>query len=169
MLLILLLVTKKIGADISSFLELILDMFFLTFFFIIFSWSFIDGANENRCTPLPTQKNTTMILSDLRREMRNERIDIYVIFSDDEHGSEYTQPYDKRRNWITGFDGSAGTAVVSSRTAALWTDSRYFTQAEEQLDCVNWLLMKSGNAGVPSLIDWLVSESSDLSLVRMFT
>jgi Xaa-Pro aminopeptidase len=99
--------------------------------------------------------------------MQNEGIDIYVIFSDDEHGSEYTQPYDRRRDWITGFRGSAGTAVVSSRTAALWTDSRYFTQAEEQLDCANWLLMKEGNPGVPTLINWLVSEANQTALVRL--
>jgi len=129
--------------------------------------SLVNGADENTCISLPTQKNTSTILSSLRQQMQNEGIDIYVIFSDDEHGSEYTQPYDKRRDWITGFRGSAGTAVVSLRTAALWTDSRYFTQAEEQLDCANWLLMKEGNPGVPSLINWLVSEVNQTASVRL--
>ncbi|CAF4479709.1 unnamed protein product [Rotaria socialis] len=98
---------------------------------------------------------------DLRREMKNAGIGIYVVFSDDEHGSEYTQPYDKRRDWITGFRGSAGIAVISLRTAALWTDSRYFIQAEEELDCANWLLMRNGNDNVPKVITWLVTEASE--------
>ncbi len=98
--------------------------------------------------------------------MRDEGIGIYVIFADDEHGSEYTQPYDKRRDWISGFRGSAGTAVVSLQTAAIWTDSRYYTQAEEELDCDNWLLMRDGMPGVPSLINWLVSEANQTVLVR---
>jgi Xaa-Pro aminopeptidase len=100
--------------------------------------------------------------------MQTAGIDLYVIFPDDEHGSEYTQPYDKRRDWITGFRGSAGIAVVSSRTAALWTDSRYYTQGEEQLDCANWLLMRDGSPGVPSLINWLVSEANQTILVRFY-
>jgi Xaa-Pro aminopeptidase len=97
--------------------------------------------------------------------MQNVGIGIYVIFSDDEHGSEYTQPYDKRRDWITGFLGSAGIAIVSLQTAALWTDSRYFTEAEEELDCANWLLMRDGQPGVPSLLNWLVTEANQTSLV----
>ncbi|CAF3421847.1 unnamed protein product [Rotaria sp. Silwood1] len=139
-------------------------MFLFTLLLITFSSSFVNGADQNTCTPTSTQKNTSTILSNLRREMQNEGIGIYVIFPDDEHGSEYTQPYDKRRDWITGFSGSAGIAVVSLRTAALWTDSRYFTQAEEQLDCANWLLMRDRNPGVPMLINWLVSEANQTTL-----
>ncbi|CAF1494788.1 unnamed protein product [Adineta steineri] len=127
---------------------------------IISGSSFIDAADENTCTAMSTQKNTTMILANLRQEMQREGISIYVIFAGDEHGSEYTQPYDKRRDWLSGFGGSSGTAVVSWRTAALWTDSRYYTQAEEQLDCANWLLMRDGSPGVPSLVNWLVSEAN---------
>jgi len=141
-------------------------MFFVILGLIALGSSFVNGADENTCAPLPTQKNTSIILSQLRQEMQNEGIGIYVIFPDDEHASEYTQPYDRRRDWITGFRGSAGIAVVSLRTAAFWTDSRYFTQAEEQLDCENWLLMKDGNPGVPSLITWLVSEANQTELVR---
>lgn len=133
-----------------------------------FGSSLIYGNDQYQCTPLSTQKDTSAILSKLRQEMQKENISIYVIFSDDEHGSEYTQPYDKRRDWITGFRGSAGTAVVSWRTAALWTDSRYFTQAEEQLDCTNWLLMRTGNPGVPSLVEWLVAETNQTALVRFY-
>ncbi|CAF0771016.1 unnamed protein product [Rotaria sordida] len=140
------------------------NMFVFILILIIFSSSFVNGADQNTCTPNSIQKNTSTILSNLRREMQNEGIGIYVIFSDDEHGSEYTQLYDRRRDWITGFSGSAGIAVVSLRTAALWTDSRYFTQAEEQLDCANWLLMRDRNPGVPTLINWLVSEANQTAL-----
>jgi Xaa-Pro aminopeptidase len=144
-------------------------MFFFLLVLIAFGCSSVAGADEYACTPLPTQKNTSAILSELRRQMQNENIGVYVIFPDDEHGSEYTQPYDKRRDWITGFRGSAGIAVVSWRAAALWTDGRYFTQAEEQLDCGNWLLMRDGNPGVPTLVNWLVSEANQTTLVRIST
>lgn len=124
-------------------------------------------SNPTNCTPMGKQKNTSIILMNLRREMQSAGIGIYIIFSDDEHGSEYTQPYDKRRDWITGFTGSAGIAIVSLRAAALWTDSRYFTQAEEELDCSNWLLMKDGQTGVPDLGSWLVVEANQTTLVRL--
>ncbi|CAF1279963.1 unnamed protein product [Rotaria magnacalcarata] len=117
--------------------------------------------NSTTCVRTLKQKNTSTILMNLRREMKNAGIGIYVVFSDDEHGSEYTQSYDKRRDWITGFRGSAGIAVISLRTAALWTDSRYFTQAEEELDCAHWLLMRNENENVPKVITWLVTEASE--------
>ncbi|CAF0935435.1 unnamed protein product [Rotaria sordida] len=126
---------------------------------VIVGISFVDGINNITCISTPGQKNTSTILTNLRREMRNAGIGIYVVFSDDEHGSEYTQPYDKRRDWITGFRGSSGIAIISLRTAALWTDSRYFSQAEEELDCANWLLMRHGNENVPSPFIWLVTEA----------
>ena len=124
------------------------------------------GINNTVCTSIPKQKNTTTILVNLRREMQNEDIGIYIVFSNDQHGSEYTQPYDKRRDWITGFRGSSGVAVISLETAALWTDSRYFIQAEEELDCANWLLMRYGNQDVPSLISWLVTTANQTNAVR---
>jgi hypothetical protein len=131
----------------------------------------ISLANQSKnatCTPTSTQKNTSTILANLRQEMRNVGIGIYVVFSDDEHGSEYTQPYDERRKWITGFRGSSGIAIVSLRTAALWTDSRYFTQAEEELDCANWLLMRDGQQGVPTNINWFAAEAEQTTLVRFY-
>ena len=130
------------------------------FLFFLNCISSIHTADPNSCTPLSSQKNTTQILIDLRREMTNANINVYAVFADDEHGSEYTQPYDKRRNWLAGFQGSSGTAVVSLDFAAVWTDSRYFTQAENELDCNNWLLMRSGLDGVPSIYDWIVSETN---------
>lgn len=140
-------------------------MFFFILILVIIGTSLVNGSNSTSCTPTPMQKNTSAILVNLRREMQNVGIGIYVIFSDDEHGSEYTQPYDERREWVTGFLGSAGIAIVSSQTAALWTDSRYFTEAEEELDCANWLLMRDGQPGVPSLLNWLVTEANQTSLV----
>jgi hypothetical protein len=141
-------------------------MFFFILVVIVIGTSFVNGANNTSCTPTTKQKNTSRILTNLRREMQNAGIGIYIVFSDDEHGSEYTQPYDNRRDWITGFRGSAGVAIVSLERAALWTDSRYFTQAEEELDCANWLLMRHGNPGVPSIINWLVTEANRTALVR---
>jgi hypothetical protein len=135
---------------------------------VIAGSTLVDGAIDNTCKSIPeTQRNTSQILADLRREMQNAQIGIYIIFSDDEHGSIATQPYDKRRDWISGFRGSAGTAVVSLTSGArLWTDDRYFTQAEEELDCENWLLMRDGLPNVPSLISWLVMEANHTALVR---
>jgi len=141
-------------------------MFFFILVLIVLGTSLVNGLNNADCTPNSKQKNTSTILANLRREMQNVGIGVYVIFSDDEHGSEYTQPYDKRRDWITGFRGSSGIAIVSLRAAALWTDSRYFTQAEEELDCANWLLMRDGQERVPSFISWLVTEANQTTLVR---
>ena len=70
-------------------------------------------------------------LAALRREMQLENIDIYIIPSDDFHQSEYVGEYFKSRQFITGFTGSAGTAVVTKDQAGLWTDGRYFIQAEK--------------------------------------
>ncbi|CAF0780899.1 unnamed protein product [Adineta steineri] len=110
------------------------------------------------CEPRPTQADTTNKLQRLRAHLINNNLFAYVIFSEDEHGSEYVQLYDERRAWISGFLGSAGTAVVTRNSAALWTDGRYWTQAEDELDCKNWYLMRQGQAGVPSLTTWLSNE-----------
>ncbi|CAF1100417.1 unnamed protein product [Didymodactylos carnosus] len=141
-------------------------MLFWTFVLIIATGSaLVDGATNNTCSSRPeTQKNTTKILADLRREMQDAGIGIYVIFAGDELGIAYAHPFDKRRDWLSGFRGSAGTAVVSEETAALWADSRYFIQAEEELDCANWLLMREGEPDVPTLIDWLVVEANRTTL-----
>lgn len=67
----------------------------------------------------------------------------YIVPSGDAHQSEYLAPCDQRRAYLTGFTGSAGTAVVTEDQAALWTDGRYFLEAERQLDH-NWHIMKDG-------------------------
>jgi hypothetical protein len=143
-------------------------MFYIILVLILVGVSLVNGANNTFCASKSTQKHTSTILADLRREMQQVGIGIYIIFSDDEHGNVYTQLYDKRRDWITGFRGSSGIAVVSLRTAALWTDSRYYTQAEEELDCANWILMRDGSPGVPSVINWLVAEANQTTLVRFY-
>ncbi|KAI9098950.1 hypothetical protein K1719_024717 [Acacia pycnantha] len=81
-------------------------------------------------------------------------IDAYIIPSQDAHQSEFIAECYMRRAYISGFTGSAGTAVVTKDNAALWTDGRYFLQAEKQLGS-NWILMRAGNPGVPSTGEWL--------------
>ncbi|XP_046359221.2 xaa-Pro aminopeptidase 1-like [Haliotis rufescens] len=84
-------------------------------------------------------------------------IHAYIVPSVDAHQSEYPSYYDLRRGYISGFEGSAGTAVILTNSAALWTDGRYHLEADENLDC-NWTFMKQGLPGVPSISDWLVDQ-----------
>lgn len=94
-------------------------------------------------------------LRGLRGKMKAEGIDAYLVFSDDYHGSEYVGDYFKCREFITGFSGSAGSAVIMQDMAGLWTDGRYFLQAEKQLDTKCYKLFKEGEEGVPSLQEFL--------------
>jgi Xaa-Pro aminopeptidase len=93
----------------------------------------------------------------LRTLLSEYNIDAFIIPSADPHQSEYVADAFKRRAFISGFDGSAGTAIVTSSTALLWTDGRYFDQAERQLS-EEWQLMKSGQPGVPTVRAWLASN-----------
>ncbi|EHB00579.1 Xaa-Pro aminopeptidase 2 [Heterocephalus glaber] len=88
-----------------------------------------------------TAVNTTARLSALRQQIEAWNLSAYIIPDTDAHKSEYIGKHDERRAWITGFKGTAGTAVVTMRKAAVWTDSRYWTQAEREMDC-NWDLHK---------------------------
>ena len=133
-------------------------LFFCAFVFLHCFLVAKSQATDFSCPVQPGQAQTRSKLEQLRTHLRNNNLNAYVIFSEDEHQSEYVQLYDERRAWITGFLGSAGTAVVTLDKAALWTDGRYWTQAEQELDCQNWLLMRSGRSGVPSLSSWLSSE-----------
>ena len=90
----------------------------------------------------------------------------YIIPSQDAHQSEYIADCDARRRFISKFTGSAGVAVVTLEHAALWTDGRYFLQAEQELDS-NWQLMKSGLTGVPTKEEWLKSVLPKGSVVWM--
>ncbi|XP_063289686.1 xaa-Pro aminopeptidase 1 isoform X2 [Pelobates fuscus] len=106
-------------------------------------------------------KVTTELLRQLRQTMRSPRslsepIQAYIVPSGDAHQSEYIAPCDCRRAFISGFDGSAGTAIITEQNAALWTDGRYFLQAAQQIDS-NWTLMKMGLKDTPTQEDWLVN------------
>ena len=94
-------------------------------------------------------------LSDLRREMKSRGIDIYVVPTADFHGSEYVGEHFKARQFITGFTGSAGTAVITAEEAGLWTDARYFLQADAQLKDSGVTLYRMGEEGVPTLQEFL--------------
>ena len=91
----------------------------------------------------------------LREVMRREGINAFIFPSTDPHNGEYVPAYWEGRKWISGFDGSAGTAVVTMDDAALWTDSRYFLAAEEQLRGTGFSLMKERVEGTPSVSRWL--------------
>ena len=100
-------------------------------------------------------------LAALRDEMRREHLSAFIFPSSDPHNSEYVPPRWEGRKWISGFDGSAGTAVVTLHSAALWTDSRYFLAAEEQLAGTEFQLMRERMEGTPGIAEWIAAELSD--------
>lgn len=97
-------------------------------------------------------------LESLREVMRREHLSAFIFPSTDAHQSEYVADHWQGRTWISGFNGSAGTAVVTMKSAALWTDSRYFLAAEEQLKGTEFLLMKLKIEGTPTISEWLAQE-----------
>ncbi|KAF9959557.1 hypothetical protein BGZ72_009392 [Mortierella alpina] len=101
--------------------------------------------------------NTTARVQKLRALMQEHNVTAFVVPSEDAHQSEYVAECDERRSYISGFTGSAGLAVVSLESAALFTDGRYFLQASQQLDS-NWTLMKSGLPEVPTWQEYLVKN-----------
>lgn len=94
-------------------------------------------------------------LTYLRELMQRERLGAFIFPSTDPHNSEYVADRWKCREWISGFNGSAGTAVVTMTNAALWTDSRYFIAAADQLKDTEYQLMKDGVDGTPTIAQWL--------------
>lgn len=94
-------------------------------------------------------------LKKLRYLMKEEGIDAYIVPTGDPHQSEYVPDHYKVREWISGFTGSAGTVVVSQEVAGLWTDGRYYVQAENELAGSEIILFKMDEPGVPSYIEWL--------------
>lgn len=121
-------------------------------------------------------KDTAKILAHLRNLMREVQIpealllpssdvssggvtaaglSAYIVPSSDAHSSEYISERDKRRQFVSGFTGSAGTAVITHDQALLWTDGRYFLQASQELDETSWKLMRDGLVETPSIGDWL--------------
>jgi Xaa-Pro aminopeptidase len=97
-------------------------------------------------------------LESLREVMRREHLSAFIFPSTDAHQSEYVADHWQGRTWISGFNGSAGTAVVTMKSAALWTDSRYFLAAEEQLKGTEFQLMKLKIEGTPTISEWLAQE-----------
>lgn len=97
-------------------------------------------------------------LSALRKCMQEKHIDIYIVPTADFHQSEYVGEHFKARAYITGFTGSAGTAVITLHDAKLWTDGRYFLQAAKQLEGTGVTLMKMFEPGVPTVEEYLEAE-----------
>jgi len=91
----------------------------------------------------------------LRNEMRKHGLDAYIIPTNDPHQSEYVADHWKSREWISGFTGSAGTVVITQNHAGLWTDSRYFIQAEEELSSSSMVMHKIKVQHMPQHIDWI--------------
>ncbi len=100
-------------------------------------------------------------LEALRDVMRRERLAAFVFLSTDPHNGEYVPDHWKGREWISGFNGSAGTAVVTLASAALWTDSRYFIAAEQQLADTEYELMRLRVEPTPTIAEWLGRELAD--------
>lgn len=99
--------------------------------------------------------NINSRIEKLRKMMQDRKIDAYIIPTSDPHQSEYLADHYKTREFISGFTGSAGTAVVTLKEAKLWTDSRYFLQANKELANSEFELMKMGVEGYPSLLEYL--------------
>lgn len=101
----------------------------------------------------------------LRRAMKKNKIDAYIIPTSDPHMSEYLASFWQAREWLSGFTGSAGTLVITLKDAGLWTDGRYYLQAEDELKGSSIRLFKSGLEGVPSFTNWLIDELEEGSTV----
>lgn len=100
-------------------------------------------------------------LQALRDKMKEYGVDAYLVPTADYHESEYVGPYFKCRAYITGFTGSAGTAVITQEEACLWTDGRYFVQAAKELKDTGVTLMKMGEEGVPTVVEYLQSHTKE--------
>lgn len=106
-------------------------------------------------------ESITCRVEKLRGYMKKKKLDAFIIPSNDPHMSEYTPAHWQYRQWISGFNGSAGTAVVTLEKAALWTDSRYFLAAGQQLEGTPFTLMKDGLSDTPSIGTWLAETLSE--------
>jgi Xaa-Pro aminopeptidase len=101
----------------------------------------------------------------LRRQMKNRGFDAYIIHHSDPHISEYIPDFWKVREWASGFTGSAGTLVLTEKNAALWTDSRYFLQAEQQLAGTGIELCRLGLQDTPDIPGWIKQNLKNGSTV----
>lgn len=119
----------------------------LTIIFIVLLCAVVISSISISFVLLDKMKSTGDALAKLRYYMKGtelgfEPLTAYIVPSDDAHQSEYIAARDRRRHFISGFTGSAGTAVITENKALLWTDGRYFQQAEKQLDNTTWTLMR---------------------------
>ncbi|KAM9892278.1 hypothetical protein OXX79_010132 [Metschnikowia pulcherrima] len=131
----------------------------------------IDAASL--CLPDVKETNTSQRLEALRGAMAANDVAVYIVPSEDQHQSEYVAPLDQRRSFISGFSGSAGTCIITrdicsmndvpEGLAALSTDGRYFSQANDELD-FNWTLLKQGAKDMPTWEKWAVQQAVQLSL-----
>lgn len=132
----------------------------------------IDASNEkasNHGVEPPTANTSTAVkpvptgdrLASLRRRMADQGVDLYIITSQDAHGSEYTAPRDQLRAFISGFTGSAGTVLVSQSFAGLWVDGRYHVQADQQTEREYWTVFKLGTEGVLGWEEWIKSKAHE--------
>jgi Xaa-Pro aminopeptidase len=101
--------------------------------------------------------SSAQILASLREELAIQGLDAFIVGSEDRHQSEYVCEADMRRQFVSRFKGSAGTALVLKDKALLWTDGRYFLQAENELSS-DWTLMKSGQKDVPDMNKWIIDN-----------
>ncbi|CAL1705996.1 unnamed protein product [Somion occarium] len=113
----------------------------------------INDANE--VDSYRERPDTSERLEALRELMTKDQLDYYVIPSQDAHGSEYVGVNDKRVEWVSGFTGSVGTAIISTSRSYLIVDSRYWTQAEQQTDN-NWLVIRAGDVDRDAPKDWVI-------------
>lgn len=103
----------------------------------------------------------------LRAEMEKNNIDAFIVYSADPHAGEYLPEEWKERSWVSGFTGSAGFVVILKDKAGLWTDGRYFTQADMQLKDSGIDLFKDGVQGTPAYIDWIIAETSENATIAV--
>lgn len=138
--------------------------------------SIINDKAKNKQTPIVNMVSTSSIetatatdassgsdpkLAGLRSKMKDLGIDAFIIPSDDPHLSEYVPTAYMRRKFLSGFGGSAGTAVVTQDKALLWTDTRYFNEASLQLDANHWTLMKQGLPKVPTITKYIADIAAE--------
>lgn len=110
--------------------------------------------------------NTSEKIAELRKLMEERNIDVYYVPNADDHLSdEYTADYYKCKSWLSGFSGESGCVVVTKDFAGLWTDGRYFTQAEDELAGSEVELMRMGQAGVPTVRDFLIEHTPENGLL----
>ena len=104
-------------------------------------------------------------LTALRHFMEAKKLDAFIIPTTDAHLSEYPPKHWESRKWISGFTGSAGTAVVTKEKAGVWTDSRYFLQAADELKDTGFELFKMGQPGTPDMTDWIIEQTGQSATV----